>query len=85
MKRTDEQRCEVNDRKSEHDSKTGVEERADGDDLARQVSPFAISDIERLCPGVGRDLVRLVLRQLRDEGLVVSSGVGRAATWTRRG
>ena len=39
-----------------------------------QVAPFAISDIERLCPGVGRDLVRLVLRQLRDEGLVASSG-----------
>ena len=55
------------------------------DVISRQVSPFAISDIERLCPGVGRDLVRLVLRQLRDEGLVVSSGVGRAATWTRRG
>jgi Fic family protein len=46
--------------------------------------PFSISDIERLSPGVGRDTVRLVLRQLRDEGLVVSSGVGRAATWKRR-
>jgi len=52
--------------------------------VLRQIASFAISDIERLCPGVGRDMVRLVLRQLRDEGLVVSSGVGRAATWALR-
>ncbi|MBI4623467.1 MAG: Fic family protein [Verrucomicrobia bacterium] len=49
----------------------------------RQIAPFAISDLERLCPGVGRDMVRLVLRQLRDEGLLNSSGVGRAAKWQR--
>ncbi len=47
----------------------------------RQVGPFAISDLERACPGVGRDMVRLVLRQLRDEGRLASSGVGRAAKW----
>ena len=49
----------------------------------RQIAPFAISDIERVAPGVGRDMVRIVLRQLRDEGLLVSSGVGRAAKWRR--
>ncbi len=49
----------------------------------RQIAPFAISDLERLCPGVGRDMVRLVLRQLRDEGLLSSSGTGRAAKWQR--
>ena len=49
----------------------------------RQIAPFAISDIERAAPGVGRDMVRIVLRQLRDEGLLVSTGVGRAAKWKR--
>ena len=49
----------------------------------RQITPFAISDLERACPGVGRDMVRIVLRQLRDEGLLVSSGSGRAAKWRR--
>ncbi len=49
----------------------------------RQIAPFAISDIERAAPGVGRDMVRIVLRQLRDEGLLVSTGVGRAAKWRR--
>ena len=49
----------------------------------RQIASFAISDLERLCPGVGRDLIRLVLRQLRDDGQIVSLGVGRAAKWRR--
>jgi Fic family protein len=53
------------------------------DAVMRQAAPFAISDVERLCPGVGRDMVRLVLRQLRDEKLVASSGIGRAAKWQR--
>lgn len=53
------------------------------DAVTRQMAPFAISDIERHCPGVGRDMIRLVLRQLRDEGLVSSSGVGRSAKWRR--
>lgn len=49
----------------------------------RQILPFAISEIERACPGVGRDMVRIVLRQLRDEGLLVTTGLGRAAKWRR--
>ena len=49
----------------------------------RQIAPFAISDVERAAPGVGRDMVRVVLRQLRDEGLLVASGAGRAAKWRR--
>lgn len=49
----------------------------------RQITLFSISDIERAAPGVGRDMVRVVLRQLRDEGLLVSTGAGRAAKWRR--
>jgi Fic family protein len=61
----------------------GSKTRQVRDAALRQVAAFAISDVERLCPGVGRDMVRLVLRQLRDEGLLVSSGVGRGAKWRR--
>lgn len=53
------------------------------DAALRRATPFSISELERLCPGVGRDLVRLVLRQLRDEGLLTSSGVGRSVKWHR--
>jgi Fic family protein len=55
------------------------------DAVSRQLAPFAISDIERQCPGVGRDMIRLILRRLRDEGVVASSGVGRSAKWRRTG
>lgn len=45
------------------------------------VGPFAISDIERACPSVSRDTIRLVLRQLRDEEVIISQGKGRNAKW----
>jgi Fic family protein len=43
--------------------------------------PFAISDIERLCPSVSRDTIRMVLRSLRDEGVIAPMGKGRSAKW----
>lgn len=43
--------------------------------------PFAISDIEAECAGVSRDMVRHVLRQMKSEGLVASTGRGRGAKW----
>jgi hypothetical protein len=45
------------------------------------IGPFAISDIERVCPAVSRDTIRLVLRQLRDEGVIIPHGKGRGAKW----
>jgi Fic family protein len=49
----------------------------------RRTGPFSISEIERECPGISRDMIRHVLRQLRDEGALRSTGVGRGAQWTR--
>ena len=49
--------------------------------LKRQL-PFSISDIEQACPGVSRDMVRLVLRAMKAEGLITPSGKGRGATWS---
>lgn len=53
------------------------------DAVNRRLEPFAISDIERDCPGVSREMIRVVLRQLRDEGAIVSRGRGRGAKWVR--
>ena len=50
----------------------------------KRIAPFAISDIEADCPGVSRDMIRLVLRQLRDEGAIEPQGRGRAAKWLNR-
>jgi len=53
------------------------------DAVERRVGPFQISDIEMDCPGTSRELIRKVLRALRDEGAIVSEGVGRGARWRR--
>jgi Fic family protein len=45
--------------------------------------PFSISEIEEACPGVSRDMVRLVLRAMKSEGLIESTGKGRGAKWLR--
>ena len=50
--------------------------------LKRQL-PFSISEIEQACPGVSRDMVRLVLRAMKAEGLIAPTGKGRGAKWTR--
>ena len=52
--------------------------------VMRKLGEFAISDIERDCPTVSRDMIRVVLNQMRDEGLVVLRGKGRGAKWTKR-
>ena len=49
--------------------------------VGRRIGPFAISDLQRDCPGVSREMIRVVLNQLRDEGEIELSGKGRGAKW----
>jgi Fic family protein len=58
-------------------AKTALVEAA----VERRVGPFAISELEDDCPGVSRDMIRHVLRRLRDEGRVQVRGRGRGASW----
>lgn len=53
------------------------------DAVDRRVAPFAISDIEEECPLVSRDMIRVVLRQLRDAGVIEAVGHGRGAKWKK--
>jgi len=46
---------------------------------------FTLSDLERACPGVSRDMVRRVLRELQRAGRVVCLGRGPGARWRRKG
>lgn len=46
---------------------------------------FSVSELEKACPGVSRDMVRRVLRKLRKEGKLESLGTGRGARWRKRG
>ena len=42
---------------------------------------WSISEIEEACPGVSRDMVRLVLRAMKADGLIAPTGKGRGAKW----
>jgi Fic family protein len=44
---------------------------------------FRLADIRTAMPGVSDQTIRLVLEQLKREGIVRADGIGRAATWTR--
>ena len=48
--------------------------------LKRQL-PFSISEIEEACPGISRDMVRVILRAMKAEGLIEPTGKGRSAKW----
>lgn len=47
-------------------------------------SPFGIADVERLCPNVSRDMIRIVMNRWRAEGRLEMLGRGRDARWRRR-
>lgn len=51
--------------------------------LKRQL-PFSISEIEEACPGVSRDMVRVILRAMKAEGLIEPNGKGRGAKWQHK-
>jgi Fic family protein len=53
--------------------------------VARQQGEFRIADIQRECPSVSVDLIRHVLKDLRDSNQVECLGRGRSARWRKIG
>lgn len=53
-------------------------------EILKRRLPFSISEIEQACPGVSRDMVRVVLRAMKAEGLIQPDGKGRNAKWQHR-
>jgi len=53
--------------------------------INNQLGEFSISDIEKLCPGISRDMIRMVFRQLQKEKKIVCLGKGQSARWKRIG
>ncbi len=51
--------------------------------VMRRIGPFSSAAIEKDCPGVSHELVRRVLRSMRDEGIIAVQGRGRGAKWLR--
>lgn len=50
-----------------------------------QIGEFSISDIERECPGISRDMIRVIFRQLQKEKKIICLGKGQSAKWERIG
>ena len=77
--------CEFEERagqvKSPRGAKTALVEAA----IAAFPGEFSLSDLERACPGVSRDMIRRVLRDLQKAKLVVCLGRGPGATWRKEG
>jgi Fic family protein len=46
---------------------------------------FSLNDLERACPGVSRDMVRRVLRDLQKAKTIVCLGRGPGAMWRKEG
>lgn len=46
---------------------------------------FSLSELERACPGVSRDMVRRILRELQKTSKVECLGRGPGAIWRRKG
>ena len=51
--------------------------------IGKRTDPFALAELEKDCPGVGRDWIRAILFQLKKEGKIACSGMGKAARWRR--
>lgn len=51
--------------------------------IDRFVTDFSLSDIEKACPLVSRDMIRRVLFDLKKEGHVICLGRGPAARWRK--
>jgi Fic family protein len=53
--------------------------------IERLPDQFTLRELRRACPGVSPDMVRFVLRELRDKRLLNCSGRGPGAIWRKRG
>lgn len=67
--------------KSPRGAKTALVEAT----ISAYLGEFTLSDLEHACPGVSRDMIRRVLRQLQKTGKVECVGRGPGAAWRRKG
>ena len=69
----------VGDTKDERGSKEALVREA----ISGQTGPFRLADLEKACPGVGRDWIRVILREMKRANELRSFGRGAGARWER--
>ena len=67
------------------DSSRGAKTELIKSAIERFERPFTLSELEKACPGVSRDMIRTVLRDLRRVNNVESLGRGPGALWKKKG
>lgn len=55
------------------------------DAIERLPDGFRMVDLERMCPNVTRDMIRVVLNKLKKDHKVWSEGAGAGAVWRKHG
>jgi len=63
---------------------SGFEIRCPHLDLMNPFCDCRLTDVERACPGVSRDMIRLRLRNLKATGRIECLGRGPGAKWRKR-
>jgi Fic family protein len=63
----------------------GAKRKMVEDAVAAFAGPFTLLALERACPGVSRDMVRRVLRDLQRANLATCLGRGPGAEWVKKG
>ena len=66
--------------KPSHGAKTQIISQT----ILNQLGEFSVSDIERECPGVSRDMIRVVFRQLQGKKRIICLGKGKSARWKKK-
>jgi len=51
--------------------------------IDHKIGPFTVSELQLDCPDISVDMIRTVLKKLKDDGLVECTGRGRAAKWQK--
>ncbi|MBP9854441.1 MAG: Fic family protein, partial [Candidatus Omnitrophica bacterium] len=54
------------------------------DFIDRAVLPFSIADIEKEYPSISKDMIRFVIRELRDADKIYATNRGRGAKWIKK-
>jgi len=51
--------------------------------IKHKIGHFSISEIHDSCPGISREMVRHVVKELKDQKMIVALGRGRSAKWKK--
>jgi Fic family protein len=70
-------------RAADHRSGVTKQERVRRYALDHAGASFDMADVRRALPGMSDQTIRLVLKELKEEGLVSPTGVGRGTRWVR--